>query len=122
MSGGTLEQTGFLGVEFGEINLTEARDLGLSESRALSVLKRKSGDRQLLVVAGIMGGTDAADTLQHADIILEFNGVEAYQMSDVEALSGQARVDVTVLRDAQELTVTVNIAQLSGAGRQPLVS
>jgi len=130
LSGGDPAPYCFSGVELGAVNLSDAIDRGLPDADARAVVASAPDERRMLQVTRIMGGTPAADVLRGSDVIVRWDGPVHHgpltQMPDLERASlglcaGEA-AQVTVLRDGQELTVSLTGVLLGGAGLDRAVS
>ena len=104
-----------LGADLYTIELTRARDLGLSDSR-VAQLAVGSGARRVLQVGRTVRDSPAADALRAGDLVLEANGRRVGQPWEVEDMSAEGAVELTILRDGAEQTVSVEPHLLSTAG------
>ncbi len=95
-----------LGAELATIELTRARDLGLSAERSAQY-EAAQGSRRVLVVARTVRTAPARDVLLPGDLILEANGSFVREPWEVEDLISDGAVQLTVLRDGKELGVRV---------------
>jgi S1-C subfamily serine protease len=112
-----------LEAEFAPQSLASARDLGLSAAWLESIQRASPTTRQVLGVARLVGGSDAARQLQSGDLLLAVNGAVVTSFRDVErAVAGKAQVAATVWRQDGEKTLTVQTAALSGIDVDRLVS
>jgi len=111
-----------LEAEFIPQTLASARDLGLSDAWVARIEKDNPGQREVLNVARLVGGSDAARVLQTGDILLAVDGRVVTQYRAVErATAMHERVQVTVWRADGEHTLTVRTATLSGVDLERLV-
>jgi S1-C subfamily serine protease len=101
-----------LDVELGALTLSGARRYGVPVAW-LERLAAAGGDqRQVLAVTRVTGGSDAAQQLQGGDLLLAIDGQVVTRFRDVEVLSQQPRVKVTLWRGGAETTVEVGTTAL----------
>jgi len=105
-----------LGVELGTMALADAREMGLSETRATQVESASERDRQALVITRITAGTAAEDLLEEGDLILAMNSEIVTRFPEVEDAAQAPAVQVTVLRDGAEENIEVGTDSLYGTG------
>jgi pro-apoptotic serine protease NMA111 len=105
----------WIGAEFRPIKLSKARDRGVSDGRLRQLIDHDPQRRKGLEVARVTAGT-AAEVLEDADILVAVNGEPVTHMGELEALHDQTEVEVTVVRNAEEVTVTLPTTPLSGRG------
>jgi S1-C subfamily serine protease len=111
-----------LEAEFTPQSLASARRLGLSDAWVLRIEKANPSAREVLSVARLVAGTDAARVLQPGDILLAIDDKPVTQFRDVElAVANKEVVNVTVWRVAGEKTLMVKTAALSGSDVERLV-
>lgn len=110
-----------LGAELSSIELTDARDLGLSDTRAAEV-EARDGRRRVLSVARVTADAPAAQVLRSGDLVLEVNGRPAVQPWVVEELVRDNPVQLTILREGTERTVEVAPKLLSPHGTERVLS
>ena len=95
--------------------LASARGLGLSDEWVARIERANPARRQVLGIARLVGGSDAARVLKPGDILLAIDGQPVTEFRDVErAVAERDVVRVTVWRTSGELTVPVRTAALSG--------
>ncbi|HHO54697.1 MAG TPA: hypothetical protein ENK18_28455, partial [Deltaproteobacteria bacterium] len=111
-----------LGVEFVPLSLAQARDRGLSDDRIRRLLEHDRDGRELFEVLRIHGRAPARDQLRPTDLILEIAGEPVTDARRLESLQQRDSVEITVLRDAAELTVTVETFPVPGHGVDRVVS
>lgn len=105
-----------LGVELGRVPLADARDRGLGVERAQELEAHDPVGKQLLVVRRVAAGTPAAKVLQGGDVLLAINGQPVTFFDEVEHAAQAPSVDLRVLRDGQEVDLTVETIALDGMG------
>ena len=111
-----------LEAEFTPQSLASARRLGLSDAWVLRIEKANPAAREVLSVARVVAGTDAARMLQPGDILLAIDDKAVTQFRDVElAVANKEVVNATVWREAGEKTLMVKTATLSGSDVERLV-
>jgi S1-C subfamily serine protease len=94
----------------------------LSDAWVLRIEKANPSAREVLSVARLVAGTDAARVLQPGDILLAIDDKPVTQFRDVElAVANKEVVNVTVWRVAGEKTLMVKTAALSGSDVERLV-
>jgi S1-C subfamily serine protease len=111
-----------LEAEFAPQSLASARRLGLSEAWALRIEKANPAAREVLSVARLVAGSDAARVLQPGDILLAVDDKPVTQFRDVElAVANKDAVSATVWRVDGVHTIMVKTAALSGRDVERLV-
>jgi len=111
-----------LEAEFTPQSLASARRLGLSEAWVLRIEKVNPAAREVLSVARLVAGSDAARVLQPGDILLAIDDKPVTQFRDVElAVANKEAVNATVWRVDGEKTLMVKTAELSGRDVERLV-
>ena len=104
-----------LEAEFITQTLAAARGLGLTDSWMARIQKSNPAQRQVLSIARLAGGSDAARQLRPGDLLLAIDGRTVTQFRDVEtAVAEREQVQVTVWRNDGEHTLPVSTAALSG--------
>ena len=112
-----------LEAEFVPQSLASARDLGLSEAWSSSLQRASPMSRQVLGVARLVGGSDAARQLQSGDLLLAIDAKVVTTFRDVErAVAGKVEVQATVWRQDGEKVLTIKTAALPGTDVDRLVS
>lgn len=111
-----------LDAEFVPQSLADARNLGLADSWMARIQDASPSSRQVLAVARLTGGSDAARKLQPGELVLAIDGKVVTRFRDVEkAVAGKDVVKVTVWGGEGEKQVTVQTAALSGSDVDRLV-
>lgn len=96
-----------LGVDFEHISLAKGRELGLEQSLA-EILERDAPDRRtILSVSRRWGGTEAAKVLKNGDILVAVDGKIVTSFREVEKCTQKPEVELTIVRDGQELKINV---------------
>ena len=103
-----------LETEFEAIPIAAARRLGLPPQWVTRFEARDQEHRQVLAVARVAAGSDAAQLLREGDLLLAVDGVPLNRFREVEEATQSPQVAVTVLRDGVEQTVEVATAALRG--------
>ena len=102
--------------------LASARGLGLSDEWVARIQGSNPALRQVLSVARLIGGSDAAHVLQTGDILLAIDGKVVTQFRDVERATAQRdTVTATVWRSDGEHVLTVKTAALTGSDIERVV-
>jgi S1-C subfamily serine protease len=111
-----------LEAEFTPQSLASARRLGMSDAWVLRIEKANPSAREVLSVARLVAGSDAAHVLQPGDILLAIDDKPVTQFRDVElAVASKEVVKATVWRADGEKILTVKTASLSGSDIERLV-
>jgi S1-C subfamily serine protease len=104
-----------LEAEFVPQSLAVARGIGLSDAWLQRIQLSNPAARQLLGVARLVAGSDAAQKLMSGDVLLTIDGKVVTRFRDVErAVVDKDQVQVTVWRVDGEKTLTVRTTALSG--------
>ncbi|MEO0600454.1 MAG: trypsin-like peptidase domain-containing protein [Myxococcota bacterium] len=111
-----------LGVELLPLSLNKAGDRGLSDVRMTQRLDAEQDERFVYEVLRVHGTAPADALLRPTDLVLDIDGKPLHDASDLEAWSQRESVKVTLLRDAEELTVEVPTVELAGRGVDRIVS
>jgi pro-apoptotic serine protease NMA111 len=102
--------------EFVLRTLAEARRFGLSDAWVRRISQANPSAREVLSVARLVGGSDAARVLQPGDILLAIDDKPVTQFRDVErASASKEQVRATIWRAGAEQTLAVKAASLSGS-------
>jgi pro-apoptotic serine protease NMA111 len=105
-----------LEAEFVLQTLADARRFGLSDAWVQRISQANPSTREVLSVARLVGGSDAARVLRPGDILLAIDDKPVTQFRDVErAVAKKEEVNVTVWRVGGESTERVKTASLSGS-------
>ena len=112
-----------LGIDLQPVTLAKARACARLPQQWCEQLERTQGSkRQVLSVKRCTAGSDAAKKLRNGDMLLEVGGQVAYTFRDVEQASfDKPRVELTVIRDEQELKVEIDTLALSSVGTDRIV-
>ncbi|HCH65375.1 MAG TPA: hypothetical protein DFR83_21395 [Deltaproteobacteria bacterium] len=106
-----------LGAELGSWSLTDARKYGLSEARSKAVEANK-GRRRVLTVSRVTESSPAASVLRPGDLVLDVNGATVTEPWEVEEPIRQGALQLTILREGAEQTVSVEPHMLGTQGTQ----
>jgi len=109
----------WLGVSVLEVNIALADAIGLEKPQGILVVEVTSGSPADL--AGLRGGDEAAavdgqDVTLGGDVIVEVDGLPVRTMADLVVYmerntSPKDSVDLGIIRDGQELSLTVNLGE-----------
>ena len=110
-----------LGVELGEISLADARDRGLSDAASATLLDHDPDRRRVLEVERVWGGSAAEGVLRNGDLLLAVDGEPITRMLEVEDLTRSEQLSLTVLRDGEELDLSLETTPVDGDGVTRLV-
>ncbi|KAJ0410543.1 hypothetical protein ATCC90586_006567 [Pythium insidiosum] len=104
-------------------SLSKARSgLGLSDHWIQQLQQQYEDKRQILGVKRCAAGTDCATKLESGDLLLAIDGRVMVRDFDVEEASADKdQVAITVLRNQEELTVSVQTTHLSAMGTDRVV-
>jgi S1-C subfamily serine protease len=95
--------------------IADARRFGLSDAWVQRISKADPAAREVVSVARLVGGSDAARMLRPGDILLAIDDKPVTQFRDVErAAASKDEVTATVWRDGGESTLRIRTASLSG--------
>jgi len=110
-----------LEAELWPISLSQARDVGLSEEW-LNKIQEQSSRRHILNIRRLVAQTDAYEKLKTGDLLLAVDGKICTSFRDVEiATANSETVKLTVLRNQEEIDVSVSTHLLSGEGTTDVV-
>lgn len=103
-----------LDVEFWTMRIAAARTLGLSDEWVKRIEKSGSTRHTLLYVLNILDErSPSAKVLKVGDIVLSMNGQLVTRMSDLRNIKEGDNVDMIILRNGQEVQVTVPLSEFS---------
>lgn len=111
-----------LGMELYPVTLADARDRGLSDERARTLSAHDPQARQVLYVVRTDAGAPAHDAVMGGDLLLAINDQPVTRFIEVERAAQTDSVELTLLRDGQEIQVSVLTASLYGQGVDRVVS
>lgn len=104
-----------LDVELWTMRIAAARTLGLSDEWVKKIESSGSTRHTLLYVLNVLDERSAcAKVLNVGDVILSVNGALVTRMCHMMTVHEQDKVDMVILRDGQELNVTVPMSGFSG--------
>jgi S1-C subfamily serine protease len=105
-----------LEVEWVQLPLSGARNLGLPEEWAERLEAHDTARRQALSVARTVAGTPAARLLEPGDLLLAIDGRPATRFREVEQLVQREIVSLQLLRDGQPINIELPTVALDGRG------
>jgi S1-C subfamily serine protease len=105
-----------LEVEWGQVPLANARELGLPEEWARRLADHDPERPQALSVVRTVAGTPAARLLQPGDLLLAIDSAPVTRMREAETATQKSEVEVLFLREGQPLAITVPTTALDGRG------
>jgi S1-C subfamily serine protease len=111
-----------LEVEWQELPLATARKVDLPESWVQRYEAHNADRRDVLTVATTVADSPAARFLRSGDILLSIDGDLANSFREVERMAQRPSVEITVLRDGEEVTGTVATVALDGLGLDRVVA
>ncbi|KAF9090199.1 hypothetical protein BGX27_002319 [Mortierella sp. AM989] len=112
-----------LDVEFWTMRIAAARSLGLTDQWVQRVESDPDSKHTLLYVLSLLDSTSpCSQMLKVGDIILELEGKVATSMKDLERARDKESVQMTVLREGQEIKLTVPTVPLLGTGTNRILT
>jgi C-terminal processing protease CtpA/Prc len=104
-------------------SLSKARaGLGLSDEWIQKLERCYDDKRQILGIKRSAAGTDCAKKLESGDLLLEVDGQVVVRDEDVEsAVKDKTKLDLLVLRNQEEMRVSVETNQLPAMGTDRVV-
>jgi len=110
-----------LEAELWPISLAQARDVGLSEDW-ITKIQERSPRRHILNIRRLVAQTDASMKLKTGDLLLAVDGKICTTFRDVEMATMHAeQVKLTLLRNQEEMDVSVSTVLLTGDGTADIV-
>jgi pro-apoptotic serine protease NMA111 len=109
-------------VEWAQMPLATARKVDLPESWVQKYEAHNPERREVLAVATMVASSPAAEFFKSGDILLDIDGQLANTFREVERASQKTSVDVTVFRNGEEVTGTVDTVALDGLGIDRVIS
>jgi S1-C subfamily serine protease len=116
------EQMRSLEVEWQTMPLATVRKFNLPEEWARRYEDHDADRREMLAVGSTVAGSPAAQLLRSGDVLLAIDGNPANKFREVERAMQAESVELTVLRDSQELSFDVETVELDGIGIDRVVS
>ena len=107
-----------LGAELEQLTLASARNRGLSDEWAARLEAQDSSGRRVLSVVRVAAGSPGAELLSEGDLLLAIEGEPVTRFDDIERASQAEVVNLTVLRDGEELALSVPTELLPGIGTE----
>jgi S1-C subfamily serine protease len=102
-----------LEAELSVVPLASARQLGVPDAW-LRRLEAHSPRGQILSVARVVAGSPAVGVLREGDLLLAIDGKPVNRFREVERAAQAPQVNLTVVRDGTEQTLTLTTAPLRG--------
>lgn len=111
-----------LEVEMEPLPLSNARDLGLSDTWVAKLAQHSPSEREVLSAVRMVGGTSASQVFRQGDLLLSIDGQVVTRFREVErAVADKERVKVVVWRGEGEQALDVATASLTGGDVDRLV-
>ncbi|MCP4037457.1 MAG: PDZ domain-containing protein [bacterium] len=107
-----------LGIELRPLNISDARDRGLSDARAKRVEANDSSSPRLLSVVRLSYDSPAKDLVKEGDLLLEVEGELVTDFAHIERACQAKSVKLLVLRDGEEREFEVPTRLLEGRGTE----
>jgi len=104
-----------LGAEWSPITLADARSRGLSEASARK-LEAHDSSRRVLAISRLTAGMPSAEILKPGDLLLAVDGEPIATFEEIERAGQQSEVRLTLLRDGEEMTLSVPTTAVDGRG------
>ncbi|KAF9353744.1 serine protease [Mortierella sp. AD094] len=112
-----------LDVEFWTMRIAAARSLGLTDQWVQRIESDPYSKHSLLYVLSLLDSTSpCSQMLRVGDIILELEGKVATGMKDLERARGIDSAQMTILREGQEIQITVPTVPLLGTGTNRILA
>ncbi len=111
-----------LETELGYAPLSAARKLGLPEAWAERLEAHNPKRRQVLSVLRLVGGSPADMLLRPGDLVLAVDGDVVTSFRELERAVNDEAVVLTILRDGEEIDMTVETVALDGRGIERIVA
>lgn len=111
-----------LGVELFPVNIADARDRGLSDERARELSLHDPLSRQVLYVVRTDAAAPAHNALKGGDLLLAINDQPVTRFIEVERAAQADSLVLTVLRDGEEVKISLLTAPVVGQGVDRVVS
>jgi S1-C subfamily serine protease len=105
-----------LEVEWGQVPLASARELGLPDEWARRLGEHDRERPQALSVVRTVAGTPASRLLQPGDLLLSIDGVPVTRLREAESAAQKDTVELLMLRDGQPVPLAVPTRALNGDG------
>jgi S1-C subfamily serine protease len=110
-----------LDIELRPLNISSARDRGLSDERAASLEDSNPNAPRVLSVVRLGYDSPADGILEEGDLLLEVNGESVTDFGHFESACQAETVKLRILRDGDEQELTVPTRLLSGTGTERAV-
>ena len=107
-----------LEVEFSPLTVASARSRGLTDAQARRLEEHDPDGRVVLAVGRLTAGAPSAELLREGDLVLAVGGEPVTRFTELAQAAQGRSVTMTVLRDGEELTLTLPTRELSGMGTQ----
>jgi S1-C subfamily serine protease len=105
-----------LEVEWRQMPLSTAREMGLSEEWLRRLEDHDPDRRQVLSAVRAVAGSPAAEILQPGDLLLSIDGQPVTRFREVERVANKPQVELVVLRDGELLSLPLATMALDGRG------
>lgn len=111
----------WLDAEFWTIGMAAARQLGLSDEWVRKVEVSTKSRHTLLHVLSLTAGSPAAQALKEGDVILSMDGNLVKRMSELKVQDTAEKIDMIVLREGKELSLSVPTTPLDGTKKTRII-
>ncbi|KAI8354712.1 trypsin-like cysteine/serine peptidase domain-containing protein [Mortierella sp. GBAus27b] len=110
-------------VEFWTMRIAAARSLGLTDQWVQKIESHPNSKHSLMYVLSLLDTTTpCSQMLKVGDIVLELEGQVATGMKDLDRARDKESVQMTVLREGRELSLTVPTVPLLGTGTNRIIA
>ncbi|ORX75887.1 trypsin-like serine protease [Basidiobolus meristosporus CBS 931.73] len=110
-----------LTIELTTLSFDEARDIGFSYFWIKLFKETNPACLDVFQIYRVEAGSPCQGVLKELDIILAVNGQPCTQLIDMDVQYYRTDIEMTILRDSKELTMTVPTAPCSGEGTTRVV-
>ncbi|KAJ1340528.1 hypothetical protein BSLG_004622 [Batrachochytrium salamandrivorans] len=110
-----------LEVELTYTQVAHARILGLTDEWVKRIESSHLSRRNVLVVRRVTSGTPASELVVPGDILLAVNGTPATQFSDITDKHDQSQLELTLLRNGAETTLSVPLSLMQVSGTEHVI-
>ncbi|KAI8989322.1 trypsin-like cysteine/serine peptidase domain-containing protein [Pilobolus umbonatus] len=103
------------------VQMAQASAMGLSDSWISRVEEANPSRHQLFMIRRTEADSESAKVLKELDLILSANGKVITRMHEMDIQYDSDEIELTILRQKKEMTVTVKTTPISGDGTNRVV-